>query len=412
MFPAVSAGWVVTEEKFLKAGNLLGYLKLRGSIGKAGSSDIGGNRFPFESFYARNTGGGGYVFGTGFAATPSANESSLGNPDITWETINISDAGVEMKLLRNSLFLSADIYKARRTGILTEAIIPSILGQNLGTVNEGIVDSKGVELSMGYNKKVGDFNITLNVNITFTDDKIIAQNGQDGIPEYQRTTGYVAGSSLLFLSDGLFQDQAQINSSPSQAFFGRIIPGDIKYKDIGSINGKPDGIIDNFDRIRINKRDLPNIYYGFGSTINYKIFDFSTHWQGVKGRTVSVLGLINSGPFSFNQETLKRWTPATATTAKYPRVGLVDRGNNTAFSDFGIRSGDYLRLKYIELGVSLPENLLNRFHIEKTRFYVGGFNLLTFTKLDLDVDPEIPGAGRGDSYPYLKTYSVGLRTTF
>ncbi|MBA2762351.1 MAG: SusC/RagA family TonB-linked outer membrane protein, partial [Segetibacter sp.] len=111
-FPAVSAGCVVTEEKFLKASNVLSYLKLRASTGKAGSSNIGGNRFPFESFYARNTGGGGYTFGTGFSATPSANESSLGNPEITWETFKISNAGVEMKLFSNSLSLTAEVYKA------------------------------------------------------------------------------------------------------------------------------------------------------------------------------------------------------------------------------------------------------------------------------------------------------------
>ena len=162
----------------------------------------------------------------------------------------------------------------------------------------------------------------------------------------------------------------------------------------------------------MNKRDLPNIYYGFGTTIDFKIFDFSTFWQGVKGRTIDIQGLVNSGPFSFNQETLFRWTPATAETAKYPRVGLTDRGNNTAASDFWRRSGDYLRLKYIEAGVSLPQSVLNRLHIKKIRFYLGGLNLLTFTKLDVNVDPEVPGAGSGDAYPYLKTYSAGLRATF
>ncbi len=412
-FPAVSAGWVITEEKFLKAGNLLSYLKLRGSYGSAGNSDIGGNRFPFESFYARNTGGGGYVFGTGFSATPSANESNLGNPLITWETIKTTDLGLELKLFKNAFYLSADVYKARRSGILTEATIPSILGQTLGTVNEGIVDSKGVEFDMGYNKRVGKFNISLNGNIIVTNDIVISQNGQAGIPDYQKTIGKIAGSSLIFLSDGLFKDQAQINASPSQSFFGRIIPGDIKYKDVGSINGKPDGIIDNFDRVRVNQRDLPNIYYGFGNTITFKNIDFSTQWQGIKGRTIDIQGLVNSGPFSFNQETYDgRWTPGTAATALYPRVGLVDRGNNTAGSDFWRRPADFLRLKYIEAGISLPETFLKKHHIKKTRFYVGGFNMLTFTKLDLNVDPEIPGSGRGDQYPYLKTYSIGLRTTF
>jgi TonB-linked SusC/RagA family outer membrane protein len=412
IFPAVSAGWVVTEENFLSGRNMLSYLKLRASAGEAGNSDIGGNRFPFESFYARNTGGGGYVFGTGFSATPNANESNLGNPDITWETIKTVNVGLDAKLFQNALSLSVDAYQARRSGILTDAVIPSILGQTLGTVNQGIVDSKGIELAMGFDKKFGDFNISLNGNVLFSDDIVIAQNGQDGIPEYQRTIGYVAGSSWILQADGIFQTQAEIDASPKQNF-GKVGPGDIKYKDVGSITGKPDGIIDNFDRVRMNMRDLPKIYYGFGSTINYKIIDFSTHWQGVKGRTIDIQGLVNSGPNGiFNQESLLRWTPATATTAKYPRLGLVDRANNTQGSTFWRRSADYLRLKYVELGVSFPEALLTRLHIKKTRFYVGGFNVLTFTKLDMDVDPEIPGAGRGDSYPYLKTFSVGLRTTF
>ncbi|MEJ7770010.1 MAG: SusC/RagA family TonB-linked outer membrane protein [Chitinophagaceae bacterium] len=412
LFPAVSAGWVVTEEKFLRGGNLLSYLKLRGSAGSAGNSEIGGSRFPFESFYARNTGGGGYVFGTGFSGTPSANESNLGNPLITWETIKTVDAGLEMKLLKNSLYITADFYKARRSGILTEAVIPSILGQNLGTVNEGVVDSKGMEFDLGYSKQVGDFNVSFNGNLLVSKDKVITQNGQQGLPDYQKSTGKIAGSSLIFLSDGLFKDQAQIDASPTQSFFGRIVPGDVKYKDIGSISGKPDNLIDNFDRVRVNKRDFPNVYYGFGNTFTYKVIDFSTQWQGIKGRTVDIQGLVNSGPFQFNQESLGRWTPQTAATAKYPRVGLVDRGNNTAGSDFWRRSGDFLRLKYVELGVSLPPTFLKKYNIKKTRFYVGGFNLLTFTKLDLDVDPEIPGAGRGDQYPYLKTFSFGLRTTF
>ncbi|MEO6917200.1 MAG: SusC/RagA family TonB-linked outer membrane protein, partial [Chitinophagaceae bacterium] len=137
-FPAVSAGYVITDKGFTPEGNFLSYLKIRGSAGQSGNSEIGGNRFPFESFYARNTGSGGYTFGTGFSNTPSANESNLGNPDITWETYKSVDLGLELKLFRNALSLSADVYKAKRSGILTEAVIPSILGQSLGTVNDGV----------------------------------------------------------------------------------------------------------------------------------------------------------------------------------------------------------------------------------------------------------------------------------
>lgn len=410
-FPAVTAGWVISDEAFLKPSPVLSYLKLRASFGQAGSSEIGGSRFPFERFFSRNTGSGGYSFGTGFSQTTVANEVSIANPDITWETLTTANAGVDVKLFRQTLSASVDVFRDYRRGILTESVIPSILGQSL-TVNAGEVESRGLELALNYDGRLGPVQLSLYGNATMTKDRVRAQNAQDGLPEYQRTIGRAVNGRLVFLSDGIFQSQAEIDNSPRQLLSGKVVPGDIRYRDIGGVNGTPDGVIDNLDRVRLNRSDLPKAYFGFGTVLAYRRFDLAVHFQGITGRTLDTQGLVNSGPSTLNQESLNRWTPATATTARYPRLGISDRANNTAASDFWLASGDYLRLKNVELGVALPTEWLGRYRLQKARFYVGGFNLLAFDKLGLDVDPEIPGAGRGSAYPYVKTVYLGLRTSF
>lgn len=408
LFPAVSAGWVVADEQSKR---FLSYLKIRTSYGKTGSSEIGGDRFPFEHFFARNTGSGGYTFGTGFSQTSNANEVSLANPFITWENIKTLNTGVDFKLFNHSFSASVDVYKTNRTGILTPSALPGILGMTLQE-NAGEVESKGIELNLGYDKKIGQVMVSLYGNALFTNDKVLAENGQSGLPEYQRTIGRIVGGRLVFLSDGIFQNQADIEASPKQVLSGKVVPGDIKYKDIGGANGKPDGIIDNLDRVRLNERDQPTGYFGLGTKLQYKIFDFAVHTNGSVGRTIDVQGIVNSGPFNFNQESLNRWTPQSGASAQYPRLGIADRANNTAASDFWLVSADHLRLKNVELGVNFPSSFLHKYHISNARVYVGGFNLFTFDKISLDIDPEIPSAGRGSSYPYIKTIYAGLRTSF
>ncbi|MEJ7768734.1 MAG: TonB-dependent receptor, partial [Chitinophagaceae bacterium] len=375
------------------------------------SSDIGGDRFPFEHFFARNTGGGGYTFGTGFSATSNANEVSLANAFITWENIRTLNAGVDLQLFQNQLSLSADLFETNRSGILTTSSIPGILGMTV-TENAGEVESKGLELNMNFERQIGKLMLSLYGNALFSEDKVLAENGQAGLPEYQRTIGRVVGSRLLFLSDGIFQNQAQIDASPKQVLSGKVVAGDIKYKDVGGAAGKPDGIVDNLDRVRINERDQPTSYFGFGTTLAYKFLDLAIHMNGALGRTIDVQSIVNSGPISFNAESIKRWTPQTGATALYPRLGIADRANNTSGSDFWLQSGDYLRLKNIELGFNFPSKFLNKYSISNARLYVGGFNVFAFDKLDLDIDPEIPFSGRGSAYPYIKTFYLGLRTSF
>lgn len=411
-FPAGSAAWIISEESFLKNASAINYLKVRASYGTAGNGDIGGSRFPFESFYSRNLSSGGYSFGSTPTATNSASEANLGNQDITWETVRMLNTGFDVRLLNNSLGLSADFFQTRRSNILTANVFPNIIGQEAGLVNGGIVQSRGLEASVSYAKQLGKLKINFNGNLLLSKSKILAQNGQIGLPEYQRSIGHIAGAQLVFLSDGLFQSQAEINSSPLQTLAGKVVPGDIKYKDVGGPMGIPDGIIDNNDQVRLDKTGLPNTYYGFGGNFRYGLIDLVFQFQGAFGRTLNIQGLVNSGPSSFNELSLDRYTPQTASSAKYPRVGIADRGNNTVLSDFWLRSADYLRLKSVEIGVNLPGTLTTKLGVNSARFYIGGLNLFTTNDLGIGVDPEVNIAGRGTTYPYSKTYTLGLSVAF
>jgi TonB-linked SusC/RagA family outer membrane protein len=410
-FPAISAGWLLSEEGFLKNATALNYLKVRSSYGVMGNGDIGGTRLPFRTLY-RAPAGFGYAFGTGFAATVSSDETSpAGNPLISWEKLNKFNAGADAQLFNRSLSISVDYFDDKRTDILTTPRVPGILGIALIGVNQGAVTSKGFEGSVNFEKEMGDITLSISGNYTYAKNKRVAINEEPGIPAYQSVigtpTGGVSGVNRFYVSQGLFQTQAEIDASPTQGPAGVIKPGDIKYKDI---NG--DGVINGFDAVNTNYTEIPSSFYGFGLGLKYKIFQLSTQFQGVTGRTIQIKSLVNAGPSGFNQLSLDRWTPTTAATATFPRLAISDRANNNLDSDFWLRSGDFLKLRTVEFSVSIPEAITNRMKIQKARLFVAGYNLWNAKKLDIGVDPEMPGAGYGSAYPNLKTYTFGINLQF
>ncbi|MGF1924200.1 MAG: SusC/RagA family TonB-linked outer membrane protein [Bacteroidia bacterium] len=417
-FPAVSAGWIASEEGFLKNVSFLDYLKLRASYGIVGNDDIStSRRFMFNTYY--NRGGTGYLFGTGYAAASNTTEAELANPGLTWESTRKTDVGIDVKFFKQALSLSADYFHENRRNLLTNALIPTIIGQSSGQVNGGEAEYKGFEASLNYNRKFGQLDVNFYGNYTNVKSNIIQLNQEAGLPSYQLENGFpisgvVNGGAFnrRFLeSMGLFASQAEIDAAPVQRFSGIVKPGDIRYRDI---NG--DNMIDNFDFVQKDYTNIPTSYYGFGTSLKFKGFDLAVLFQGTQGRTIQIESLVNGGSTNtgyINQFSVDRWTPETAATAKYPRLALADRGNNTQVSDYWIRSGDYLRLKHTELGYSLNTSLVKKMKLQSIRFYVSGFNLITFDKLgDLPIDPEIPEAGYINSYPYLSSYSVGLNVKF
>ena len=413
LFPAIALGWVISEENFFKKLSFIDYLKLRGSYGMAGNSSTGEtNKFPYAYLY--NASYGGYAFGNSFTFVQGGSERTLPNPNITWEKAYKTDFGFEAKVLKNSVSITINYFNEIRKDILTNPIRPSIIGMTSFNINDGETRLRGFEGMIDYTKKIGDFTLYLSGNYTSAKNKILRINESAGLVNYQLQKGHNIGavsgfSKLMLLSDGIFKSQAEIDNSPVQRFAGIVRPGDIKYKDLNN-----DKVIDNFDRVMTDYNDTPDSYYGFRIGGQYRNFDFSALMQGVGGRTIQIRTLVQAGTNStgyINQFSVDAWT-ASNPTAPYPRLGISDRGNNTADSDFWLRSGSYLRLKSVEVGYTIPDEISKRFKIRSLRFYLNGFNLLNFNKTGLDIDPEMNFAGFNSSYPYVRTVSAGLNLKF
>jgi TonB-linked SusC/RagA family outer membrane protein len=424
-FPAFSAGWIVSDENFMKGANsFLDFLKIRGSYGLVGNDALGGaRRFAFNDYFSRsNT---GYTFGTGFAGTTGTVQLALGNPDLTWEKAYKTSVGFDAKMFKQSLAISADYFYENRKDIATGSQLPSTLGQGLVYVNEGEASYKGYEVAVNYNKKVGAVNLGLFGNFTHQTSKIIAVNEAANLPAYQKAVGHPITSVIstaatattgatytsgMYISQGLFQSQAEIDAAPKQLLSKDVRPGDIRYVDQ---NG--DGLINGLDIVKTDFNFVPKSVYGFGGSVGVKNFDLNFLFQGTVGRSITIQQLVNAGNTNngfLNQFSQDRWTPGNP-NASFPRLLLSDRGNNTVQSDFWVRNGDYIRLRNVELGYSLPEKFVKKLKLSQLRLYVGGLNLLTFDKLgELDIDPELPESGYNSSYPYMKIYSFGLNLKF
>ena len=424
-FPAASAGWIISDENFMKGSTQwLDFLKIRGSYGLVGNDAIGSaRRFAYNDFFSRST--TGYTFGTSFAGVGGTGQLALANPYLTWEKAYKTSLGFDAKMFKQSLSISADYFYEDRKDLTTGSLLPSLLGQSLVYVNEGEAEYRGFETGINYNKKIGAVNLNVFGNYTYNVSKILAINEAANLPAYQKQLGHPISSvisvaatattnptylSTMLISDGIFQSQAQIHASPTQLLSKDVKPGDIKYVDQ---NG--DGVINDLDRVRTDFNFVPKAFFGFGAAVAVKNFDLNFLFQGTSGRSITIQPLVNAGNANngyLNQFSVDRWTP-TNPGAAYPRLLITDRGNNTANSDFWIRSGDYIRLKNVELGYTLSSAFIKRLKIAQLRFYVSGLNLLTFDQLgDLPIDPELPESGYNSSYPYMKIYSFGLNLKF
>lgn len=415
-FPAVSLGWIISEESILKNVNFLDYFKIRGSYGIVGNDGLNTRRYAYRNYFTR--GGSQYVFGTGYTAVSNTTEVELGNANLTWEKAQKTSIGFDARLFKTALSISFDYFNEKREDLLTTAILPNILGQATVSTNEGTAQYKGYEFALGYDKTFGKVKLKLNANYTKSESQILAINEEAGLPIYQKQLGYAIGGVLqggsfirrFLVADGLFQNQAEIDAAPKQRLSGIVRPGDIRYKDLNQ-----DGVVDNLDFTMTNYSDVPTSYYGFGAIISTAGFDLSLQFQGIKGRTIQINDLVNAGTSAtgyINQFSENAWN-ATNTNSIYPRLSIADRGNNTANSTYWLRSGDFLRLKTAEFGYTLPVSLAQKMHLKSCRVYISGFNLLTFSDVEnLPIDPEIPTAGYGSNYPYLKTYSAGITANF
>lgn len=419
-FPSVSAGWVLTREQFMDDKMpWLDFMKLRASYGVNGNENIGA--FQYTSLMSS---GNNYSIGNGADATVHSGivPSQLINPEVKWEKSTQTNIGVDARLFKNKLAITADYFHKKTTGMLMTMSIPSYIGNSAPVGNVGSMTNEGVEFDVSYKVNVNDFKFLVHANASHVKNHVDDLGTANGIIflESLATQGFIsihkngepANSFYGAIAEGIFQNQTEIDSyvnSQGQKMQPDAKPGDVRFSDI---NG--DGTINDQDRTIIGN---PNPSWTFGLTMNaeYKGFDFMMFWSGVTGNELfdgthrNDLGTVN-----YTTDILNRWT-GEGTSNKIPRVvyGGAEPNNNLRSSTLNIHDGDYLRLKALQLGYTLPNALTKKYFISKLRLFANVENLLTFTSYD-GFDPEI-GANLGIDkgiYPQARTFSLGANITF
>lgn len=420
-FPAVSAGWVLSQERFIADNPSLRFidnLKIRGSYGVVGNDRIGGSRFLYMTAwtFANFSDGGGYQFGANRDGNKydGAYETQIGNPVVTWEKSGNADVGIDISLWKGGLSITADYFKNHRTNILlTSQLIPATLGLiNIPPTNGGVVDNHGYEISLEHRKEFRNQGYAIRFNASYARNKITyyAEPPYTG-REWQAKTGTEVGGQYGYTALGLFRSADDVAKSPDQSFFGQVQPGDIRYKDL---NG--DGTINSLDAGYLpGEVNTPRSILGLSLSYHYRAFDVSVFFQAGLGGTVMTTG---NGIFPFARFTgvLKdvindHWVASDPDRHyDFPRMSSQDNVNNQQTSSFWLKSSDYLRFKTFEIGYSFPKPWLRRIGFENARIFANGINLITWDKLKI-FDPEIANGGTG-TYPQQKVINAGLSFTF
>lgn len=414
-FPAVSGGWVVTGEPFVKkliGEKVLSYLKLRTSYGVVGNDIMGGTRFMY--YPAQYNSGGNGVFGEIPVVLTSYVEGKLGNPDVTWEKKKTLDMAVEMRFFNDKLSLLVDRFSEKRDNILTSRrTVPSIAAVALADAyNIGIVENKGYEIEAGWNSKIKNFNYYLNGSYSFARNKIIfmdeVRNAEN--PNLD-LTGHSVGSIFGYVFDGFFNTQAEVDAAPN--YFGtRPTLGDNKYKDVNK-----DGEINTYDQQVIGNPNFPEVTFNMSGGCSYKGFDFSFLVQG-NDNVSTIVSDYYYKPF-WNYGTaldlvLDRWhkdSPDNNAHAMYPKTSVTySRAQNYYNSTLNIRDASYVRLKNLELGYTFSKEQMRRLNIGSLRLFVSGQNLVTWDKLKI-LDPEAV-TNAGYKYVQMATYNIGCKVQF
>lgn len=397
IFPAFSAGWVLSEENFLKGTDWLKYLKLRGSHGIAGNDKSFTNaRWVFITDYAP---GGGYQFGVSPSGVGGYNENKVGNMYVTWERAAKSNIGIDVSLFRNeAIQFTFDIFRERRTNILTSpGDVPGFVAiTNMAPRNSGVVNNQGFETELRFNKLIGKVRVFTNVQLTYARNKVLENDQPRPAFPYQDLKGYEVGYQLGYKALGLFQSEDEIKNSAKQNFSSKLIPGDVKYLDVNN-----DGVINAFDRVPIQIQNIPRYMGGLSLGASYKGLDISMLLNGALGGTSSFWH------YSGSLLQLQRWTPENTNT----RIPVAHRSdNNGILSDLLVQKTDYLKLRNAEIGYEFPAKILAPVRVKYLRIYVNGQNLAVWDKLLLkDRDPETAASL---TYPLQRIMNVGASLRF
>jgi TonB-linked SusC/RagA family outer membrane protein len=417
-FPSVAAGWVISNEKFYHLNNVFQLLKLRGSYGLVGNSKINGRRFAYVGTVSSTSPNNVYWYGQDRGNGYYGVDINDYPVDATWETEKDLNLGFEFKTLGNSLYIQTDVFKRRRENIfLSRGVVPDFLGiRNNLLGNLGIVESQGIDITAEYNKTFGKVNVSFRGTFTYNKNKRIEDDSPQQPYPWLESRGLPVFYRMGYQATG-FYTQEEINDPKVARTTGVVQPGDLKFKDL---NG--DGLIDGNDMAVMGRDQVPQILYGFGSSIGWKQFSLSAFFQG----TALVDFYLGNDfmPFrngsargSLYDNILDRWTPDNPRQdAFYPRLSYgADINQNYANNSHWVMNGRFLRLKTLDFGYTLKKGALGKIGVQNMRIYMIAYNLVTFSPFKL-WDPELGGGtgvgGAGTKYPNIKTFSAGVNVTF
>lgn len=392
-FPGLSVAWRISEEDFLAGSNILSDLKLRGGWGVTGNNGIG-------NFQARqlHEGGNNYIDLPGIAP------SQLGNPDLKWETTTTYDLGLDFAFGNGNVSGSIDLYLKNTDDLLLNRPIPTTSGFTVVPQNIGEVQNRGVELTLNTINVASSNGLNWNTTFTFGYNQNEVLKLVDGVPidlgfATRIAEGQPIGSFFGNVTDGIFQNQAEIDAAASQP---NAAPGDVRFKDVSGGAGPdgilgtaddlaPDGIINDDDREFIGNA-IPDFTGGLTNRITFKGLELNFFFQYALGHEIYNNNLVFAeGLNSVFAPTARAWEnrwQKEGDQTDIPRLVRNDPNNNRRDSDRFVEDADYLRLKNLTLGYNLPNTVLGKMGIRKLRVYVAGQNLLTFTKYSW-LDPEV-----------------------
>ena len=420
-FPSAALGWVLSEENFIKETlPQINLLKVRASMGELGSDNT--SAFLHRSMFSLSS-DPVYVFGTNYSSYYGLSSTNPVTSSLTWSKTRSYNVGFDLNMWNGLLGVEFDwFYKV--TSAIQEGLgssFPPSLGGNYSAMgNTGKVDNRGFELVLKHENTVGDFFYRLSGNFAWAKNRVLERNQSESTPWYRSAIGNPMGQLYGFKAIGLYQTQAQLDNRPVGPG-GTQNLGDIMYEDI---NG--DGKIDmSGDFVKIGHSSIPEINYSFNMEFAWKGFNLSALWQGV-----ALVNYALSSNYSYgaiDNTTFTRpfyeggnapyylvedcWTPEH-TNAKYPRLSTIANANNAWTSSWWVVNGAYLRLKNLQLGYTIPQNIVSKYFggISSIKAYVAGTNLLTATEFTY-CDPEM-GINNNGYYPQQKSYSFGLNITF
>lgn len=391
-FPSFSVGWRLSEEAFMSNQKLFSDLKIRASWGESGNQFTGQN-FAYLPSLATTI---FYVIGSGQSIVRGPAPIVFANQNLKWERSAQTDIGFDALMLGGKVEVTFDYFNKSTNDVLLSLPIPFSSGYFLpADANLGKIKNSGIELAAYYRNAFGKFRYSIGGNITTVKNEVISLGnipeiitGIGGGQTHRTTVGQPLGYFYGYQTDGIYQNQQEVDAALPDAFSSGPVPGDIRFKDINN-----DKVIDAGDRTFIGK-SIPDFYYGLNISANYAQFDISVFLQGVAGLEIyndagRSLMSMNSGN---NQlaEVLGRWD-GEGSTNSIPRASQEDPNGNNRYSDRWIEKGDFMRIKNIQIGYTFAPGFLSRITKEvltSSRLYIGVNNLATFTKYK-GYDPEV-----------------------